>query len=40
MVDLLNLEQGHVEIHVHKGAVTDVPVMDKSLKFRKEQSNG
>ena len=39
MVDLLDLKQGHLEVHCHKGQAKDVVVVDKSIKLDKEQSN-
>jgi len=31
---LLELEKGHIEIHCHGGKVTQLTVIDKSIKFK------
>lgn len=37
IVNLLGLRQGNCEIHCHQGRVTQLPVIDKSLKFEDEE---
>lgn len=40
MAATMGLQQGHLEVHVHKGEVKEITTVDKSLKFGKETENG
>lgn len=36
LVKLRGLRQGHLEIHVNDGEVAAMPMIDKSIKFKKK----